>query len=204
MKTPKSWFLPDDEPVLALLGAQWRTVEKTLDTVVSWTRGNLTLAEVTTAIEQAEDQEREQRRTLHSRVRAAFSTPLDAEDIYELGERIGMFHRQLYLLVREADASNTAPDQGLEGILSAVSAAASPMSAALMMLPASEAASVADEAAERLEAADQAYRVALSGLTHADVHLEMCQRELYRRAEHVTEAAARIAHRTWYAVCKVT
>lgn len=204
MKTPKSWFLPDDEPVLALLGAQWRTVENTLDTVVSWSRGSLTLAEVTTALDQAEDQEREQRRTLHSRVRAAFSTPLDAEDIYELGERIGMFHRQLYLLVREAGASNTAPDEGLEEILSAVSAAASPLSAALMMLPASEAANVADDAAERLEAADQAYRAALGRLAHDDVHLELCRRELYRRAEHVTEAAARIAHRTWYAVCKVT
>ena len=204
MKAPTSWFLPHDEPVLALLVTQWRTVEKTLDTVVSWTRGSVTLAEVTRALDAAEDQEREQRRTLHSRVRAAFSTPLDAEDIYELGERIGMFHRQLYLLVREADASNTAPDHGLEGILAAVSAAASPLGAALMMLPASEAANVADEAVERLEGADQAYRLALSALTREDVHLELCRRELYRRAEHVTEAAARIAHRAWYAVCKVT
>lgn len=203
MKTPKSWFLPDEEPVLALLGAQWRTVEKELDAVGSWTRGGLTLDEVKAELDEADDREREQRRTLHSRVRAAFSTPLDAEDIYELGERIGMLHRQLYLLVREADASSTTPDAGLEGIISAVSAAASPLSAALMMLPSSDAANVADDASERLEAADQAYRVALSALTHEDVHLELCRRELYRRAEHVTEAAARIAHRTWYAVCKV-
>lgn len=204
MKGPKSWFLPSDEPILALLCAQWRTVEKTLDLVVSWTRGTMTLGELAVAVEAADDHEREQRRDIHSRVRAAFSTPLDAEDIYELSERIGMFHRQLYLLVREAHASNTAPDEGLEGILAAVSAAASPLSAALAMLPAGEAASVADEAAERLDAADHAYRVALSGMRHEDIRLEICQRELYRRAEHVTEAGARIAHRAWYAVCKIS
>jgi len=204
MRRPTHWFLPDDEPILALLVAQWETVETTLGAVVSWASGTTGLAEVKRLVEEADDREREERRTLHSRVRAAFSTPLDAEDIYELGERIGMFHRQLYLLVREADASATPPDSGLAGILAAVSAAATPLGDALKVLPASAAANVADEAAERLEAADHAYRVALSAPPQDDIRLEFSQRELYRRAEHVTEAATRIAHRAWYAVCKVS
>lgn len=204
MKMPRSWFVPADDHVLDLLTQQWETVSTTMDAVLAWAVGSRTRAETIAAIEPADDREREQRRRLHRHVRAAFSTPLDAEDIYELGERIGTLHRQLYLLIREADVTNTAPPPGMTGILMAVSAAMQSLGKALAILPDAKAADLADDAAELLEAADHAYRVALAGLANADIRLEISQRELCRRADHVADAAARIAHRAWYAVCKIS
>ena len=203
MKRARSWFLPSDEPILSVLTAQWAAVDETLRAVWSWTQQAATLAEANGVLREAGQREHDLRRRLHRGVRAAFWTPLDAEDIYELGERIGMVQRQLHLLLREADASNTSPDDGLAGILSAVVAASAPLGRAITMLPSDEAATTADEAAEQLEAADHAYRLALAGLTEDDIRHEISLRELYRRGEHVTEAAARVAHRTWYAVCKI-
>ncbi|HWU33279.1 MAG TPA: hypothetical protein VN108_10410 [Marmoricola sp.] len=204
MKRPSSWFLPNEEPVLHVLVAQWGIVADTLRKVSSWTNGTTTLAEIRRAMHQADCDEQDLRRNLHRRVRAAFWTPLDAEDIYELGERIGMLHRQLHLLVREADASQTEPDRGLAGILTAVLSAAESLDRAITLLPSGDAENAADEAAERLEAADHAYRVALASLAEEDIRREISLRELYQRGEHVTEATAHVAHRAWYAVCKIT
>lgn len=203
MKLPRSWLLPASEPVLALVNAQWQTVRESLDMVCAWAEGLETTVEANAAIKAAHKAESAQRRALHRSVRAAFSTPLDAEDIYELGERIGHLHWQLYLLVREATASETAADAGLARILRVVAAAAKPLTEALGALPDSSAADSADAAAEILDGADRAYRAALKGLAHDDVRVEIRRRELFRRAEHVVDAMARIVHSTWFAVCKV-
>ncbi|GAB4003734.1 hypothetical protein [Nocardioides ultimimeridianus] len=203
MRKPTSWLLPADEPILGLLTAQWTTVTSSLEAVAAWTHGTTTTAEIRAVLDVAVDRERDERRALHRRVRSAFWTPLDPEDIYELGERIGMLHRQLELLVSEAEASGTEPDRALGVILASVTAAADPLDAVLRTLPATETVKLADEACDRLEAADDAYRAALRGLRGADVRDETHRRELYRRAEQVTEAAIHVAHRAWYAVCKI-
>lgn len=203
MKKPTSWLLPADEPILGLLTAQWTTVTTSLEAVAAWTHGTTTNAEVRAVLDVAIDRERDERRALHRRVRSAFWTPLDPEDIYELGERIGMLHRQLELLVAEAESSGTEPDPALDGILAAVTAAAGPLDAVLRSLPATEAVKLADEACDRLEAADDAYRAALRSLGGAGVRDECHRRELYGRGEQITEAAIHVAHRAWYAVCKI-
>lgn len=203
MKLQRSWLLPSVEPVLPLLNIQWRTVTESLDLVVAWADGRETTGDASAAIKETHKREWAQRRDLHRGVRAAFSTPLDAEDIYELGERIGSLQHQLYLLVREAESSDTAPDDGLAGILAVVVTAAKPLTEALAALPDARAADHADTAADVLAGADHAYRAALRSLASADVRLEICRRELVRRGEHVVDATARIAHRAWYAVCKI-
>lgn len=204
MKTPRAWFLPATEDLLGLLFAQWSTTRISLDDVRSWADGAMSMADATRALIAAIDREREQQRALHKRVRSAFSTPLDAEDIYELGERISKLHRQLYLLLREADLGGTAPDDGLRSMLMQVVNACDLLDTAISALPLPAASDAADEATDCLEGADGAYRAAVRETRNNDLRVELQQREMYRRAEQVVDAALAIAHRTWYAVSKVS
>lgn len=203
MRHPLSWFVPREEPVLGLLTAQWATVATTLEAVAGWAAGTSPIDAIRPLVDCATDREREQRQALHARVRAAFWTPLDPEDIYELGERIGMLQRQLDLLVREVGAYPVDPDPGLGGILAAVRTAAATLGQALAVLPADDAAFLADQACDLLDAADDAYRTALHSLADGDIERQIRRRERYHRGEQVTEAAMRIAHRAWYSVCKL-
>ncbi len=57
--------------------------------------------------------EHETRRRLHTQVRASFSTPLAAEDLFELAERLGAVSERAYGVAREAELSRTAPDPRL-------------------------------------------------------------------------------------------
>jgi len=138
-------------------------------------------------------------------VRASFSTPLDPEDIFELGERLGVLLTSAYLLVRDAEVSHTAPDQGLSAIMGVVLTASPPLGAAIRQLPHDAAAALADEAADNLGGAEHAYRKAISGLEHEQhARRDIRRRALYRRGEHMTAAMLRIAHRTWYAIRKTS
>lgn len=202
MKLPQSWFLPKDEAVLTLLNEQWRTVGASVDIVARWTLSSTTLQDATAAVASGIDHERDQQRTLHRAVRAAFSTPLDAEDIYELGERISRLHRQLYRLLCEAAIDSTSPSGALADMVAVVSDAAKPLSVALASLPAASGADSADEAAELLEDAGLAYRSGMRA-SHSDPWEEITEREMFRRAELVVDAMLAIAHRAWYAVSKV-
>jgi hypothetical protein len=204
MRPHLPWLLPNDEPVLALLIDQWTTVSSALDAVTAWAHGAMETAGARAVLEAATDREREERRTLHRRVRTAFWTPLDPEDVYELGERIGMLLRQLDLLVGEADAAGVAPDSGLAGILSGVTSAAETLALVFRTLPDGDAARLADDAADRLEAADAAYASALASMPRDDREHEIGRRALYQRGERITEAATRVAHRAWYSVCKIS
>lgn len=203
MKSIRTWFVPTEEPLLDLLNAQWLTTHGTLERVIAWAAGREELRATTAAVETAMDTERDQQRALHRAVRSAFSAPLDSEDIYELGERINALHRRLYLLLREASASDLAPDPALLEILSVIGAAAKPLTLSLAQLPLPGAADAADDAADAMEAGDLVYRTAVLALGEGDVRTEIQRRELYRRAEHVGDACLRVAHRAWYAVCKI-
>lgn len=204
MRMPRSWFLPKDESVLTLLNDQWRTVIGSIEVVSRWAASGLPLSEATSALTSALDAEREQQRALHRAVRAAFSTPLDAEDIYELGERISRLHRQLFRLLREASTASTPIPPGLVDVIATVAEASNRLNAALIELPETAAADAADEAADLLEDADLLYRNGVRSAEHSDPWAQISEREMYRRAELVVDAMLAIAHRAWYSVSKVS
>jgi hypothetical protein len=205
MRLSPAWFLPHDEDVMLRLREQLDTVSESMDILGSWVHGTVAVDVAIRELRPLVHTERQQRRGLHAAVRASFSTPLDPEDIFELGERLGVLLTSAYLLVREAEVSHTAPDQGLSAIVDVVLAASPPLGAAIRQLPHDAAAALADEAADILAGAEHAYRKAISGLEHEQhARREIRRRELYRRGEHMTAAMLRIAHRTWYAVCKTS
>ena len=149
--------------------------------------------------------EQQQRRAVNAGVRESFSMPLEAEDLFELAERLHELAAAAYTLVREAQLSRTEPDHGLVGIVDAVDAASTILQQALGRLPHADAAGVSDRATEVLNVAEHGYRLAIADLENEqDLRRELRRRELYRRAEHLTGAIARSLHRIWYAVCKTT
>ncbi|MDX3189739.1 hypothetical protein PV458_15155 [Streptomyces sp. MN03-5084-2B] len=201
MKLPKSWFLPHNPDVLGLLRDQADTVADLLTALAGWARGLPTGGELHTPllVQSAE------RRQVLVAVREAFSTPIEAEDVFELAERLGEIADAAYMLVRESDLSRTPPDDHLTVMVLTVVSAFDMLHSALDALPKTGAAAEADAALSSLEAAEHAYRRAIAGLeTEPDPRREMRLRELYRRAEHLALAVQRLGRRTWYAVCKIS
>ncbi|WP_432845028.1 hypothetical protein ACQPXB_28230 [Amycolatopsis sp. CA-161197] len=138
-------------------------------------------------------------------MREAFSTPIEAEDVFELAERLGEIADAAYMLIREPNLSRTPPDDHLEAMVLIAVAAFDELQAALGLLPHPDAAGRADAAVSSLDRAEHAYRRAIAGLeTEPEARREMRLRELYRRAEHLTLAVQRLGRRTWYAVYKIS
>ncbi|WIY00439.1 hypothetical protein QRX60_41335 [Amycolatopsis mongoliensis] len=201
MKLPKTWFLPHNPDVLGRLRDQADTVSEVLTTLAGWVRGEPVGGELhTPLLVQAAE-----RREVLVAVREAFSTPIEAEDVFELAERLGEIADAAYMLVRESDLSRTPPDDHLRAMVLTAVAAFDMLHAALDLLPSTDAAGRADAAVSSLDVAEHAYRRAIAGLeTEPDPRREMRLRELYRRAEHLLLAVQRLGRRTWYAVCKIS
>lgn len=203
MRLPRAWFLPREEDVLGRLWTQAGTVHATVGVLAEWAHGEVPATAAVDQLRRLRSTERDQRRGLHGAVGDSFSTPLEPEDLLELAERLHELSDVVYVLVREAELSRMECDNCLVNVIEAVAAASRTIDDAIRKLPDSEAAALADRADEQLAAAEHGYRAAVADLEHeVDVRRELRRRELYRRAEHLTAAAARVAHRIWYAVSK--
>lgn len=202
MRGVRAWFLPHNDDVLASLTEQLDVVEQAVQVLTRWSAGSGD-ADAAGQLRTLLGVEHERRRRLLVQVRDSFSTPMEPEDLFELGERLGEVAEGVYALVREAELSRTDPDPGLGRLIEAIGAAMSPLAAAVRALPNEHAAVLADDALQRLSAAEHAYRAAVADLQgEDDLRQELRRRELYRRAEHLTAAVQRVARRVWYAVYK--
>ena len=202
MKLWRAWFLPRTEDVLGTLVDQLEVVEQALTVLLAWS-GDASSDATVVELRRLSTLEHEHRRRLNTQVRISFSTPLEAEDLFVFGERLGAIAESSYALVREAQLSHTAPDQCLRAIVEAVVEAAAPLAASVRALPHGRAARLADESLGRLALAEHRYREAIADLENEnDLRRELRRRELYRRSEHLTNATQRMAHRLWYAVYK--
>ena len=202
MRLPRAWFLPDTYDVLGTLTAQLDIVETMISVLVTWcagTGGEDTVVQLRSLLAT----ERQTRRRLHTQVRSSFSTPVAAEDLFELGERLGGVAERAYGVAREAELSCTAPDPGLGMQVEAIGAAMTSLGAAIRALPHGHTATLADESLEQLIRAEHAYREAIADLEReTDLRRELRRREQYRRSELLAEAIQHLARRTWYAVYK--
>lgn len=202
VKRWRAWFLPRNDDVLATLVDQLEAVEQALTVLAAWSAGASTKTAVL-ELRRLSTLEHQHRRRLNTQVRTSFSTPLEAEDLFEFGERLGAIAESSYTLVREAEMSHTAPDRCLRTIVEAVVEAAGPLAASVRALPHRQAARLADESLVRLILAEHRYREAIADLENEnDLRRELRRRELYRRGEHLTSATQRMARRVWYAVYK--
>ncbi len=196
------WFLPDTPDVLATLGRQAAVTLDGMTAFAKWGHGDASQESAVRAAEHAAD---EVRRTLARQLRAAFSTPLDQEDLYTLSERLDAVLNTAKNLVREAGALDLAPDPPLTRLIDLALAGAQHLAAALGALESDSdrATAEADAAIAAERQMEKSYRAAMRELLALDdLRSVVGRRELYRRMLEVGEREAAVAERVWYAVVK--
>lgn len=198
----RRWFLPEVPDVLGTLGQQAEQTVAGLESFLRWSQGDAAQEQ---AVREAEHAADGLRRRLQQELRAAYSTPLDAEDIYELSERLDTVLNAAKDAVREAELLNLDPDTALAEMAQQVLDGAVHLRAAFEALPGHpEAADAAADAAIKCERnIERLYRVAMSQLHGRDDIGEVVSwREMYRRYARMGEALVSVAERVWYATFK--
>jgi uncharacterized protein Yka (UPF0111/DUF47 family) len=188
----RNWFLPENPDVLDMLRRQAAITCEGMAALVSWANGEPDAAQQVRDLEhQADDAKRELRLALTN----AFITPIDAEDLYVMSERLDAVLNGAKDAVREAEVMGIPPDQAV-----AAMATLDPDRRGKAGARATEAADAAVKSQRRLE---RAYREAASALLAVDDLREvMGRRELYRRLSRVSETLIEAADRVWYATVK--
>jgi uncharacterized protein Yka (UPF0111/DUF47 family) len=196
------WFLPHSPDLLGLLKAQVDVTITGMDAFAAWSAGDEARAEDVATAEHAAD---EARRKLQAELRAAFTTPLDPEDIYELSERLDNVLNAAKNSVREAHVMALAPDAALGEMATHAAAGVRHIGNALAVLTtnADIATSEADAAIKCERHIEHLYRAAMSKLCEVeDVSVVTAWREMYRRYARLGEELVRVAERVWYSVVK--
>jgi uncharacterized protein Yka (UPF0111/DUF47 family) len=198
----RRWFLPENPDVLGLLNDQAAVTIRGLDAFVEWSAGN---AAAEHAVRDAEHEADKARRRLMIEVRAAFSPPLEPEDIYELSERLDAVLNGAKNAVRESELMDMAPDPPLAEMATSLRGGVGHIAEAFGALASdSDRATVeADAAIKCVRGLERSYRIAMSKLLTANDMGEVTgRRELYRRYARLGEALESVAERVWYSVVK--
>lgn len=198
----KHWFLPHTPDLIGLLTAQADITIDGMDAFAAWSRGEIGRAEDVRAAEHSAD---DARRTLLTELRAAFSTPIDAEDIYELSERLDTVMNSAKNAVREAEVMDITPDAALADMAAQAAEGVRHLANAFVVVKKKpdEATAEADAAIKCERRIEHLYRVAMSKLCEIDdLGAVTARREMYRRYARLGEAMVAVAERVWYAVVK--
>ena len=198
----KRWFLPQNPDVLRLLDEQVVVTVRGLDAFVDWSAGNVAAER---AVRDAEHDADRARRHLMTEVQAAFSPPLEPEDIYELSERLDLVLNGAKNAVREAELMDMAPDPPLAEMAGALREGVGHIGDAFRALVSDidRATTEADAAIKCVRALEHSYRIAMSELrAERDISEITGRRELYRRYARLGEGLESVAERVWYSVVK--
>jgi len=198
----RRWFLPQTPDVLAVLREQADQTVEGLRAFADWSGGESARGQAVRDAEHAADGTR---RRLQGQLRAAFSTPMDAEDIYELSERLDTVLNGAKNAVREAELMDFTPDTALAEMAADLAAGVAHIRDAFAALPhASDTATAAADAAIKCERSiEHRYRVAMSSLLSVDdLRAVVTWREMYRRYARIGDALVHVAERVWYATVK--
>jgi uncharacterized protein Yka (UPF0111/DUF47 family) len=198
----KRWFLPYTPDVLGLVLEQSEITCRGMDAFVRWSSGESAADQEVRRYEHEAD---EVRRRVLMELRAAFSTPLDPEDIYELSERLDEVLNGAKNAVREAELLGLAPDPPLAEMSEHLHAGVKHLHDAIVGLQEDrdDATDAADKAIKCERNLEHSYRTAMSALVdNDDLKLVTARREIYRRYARIGESLVRVAHRVWYSVVK--
>lgn len=196
------WFLPEVPDVIGLLSEQAAITVRGLEAFEHWSGGDATYADAVNKAEHAADR---CRRQLQAALRAAFSTPVDPEDLYELSERLDAVLNAAKNAIREADLMGLSPDEVLGPIAVQVTIAARHLAAAFAVLKSDpeQATTEADLAIKCQREIERLYRAAMSRLLEVeDLRVVITWREMYRRYARIGDGLVSVAERVWYAVVK--
>jgi uncharacterized protein Yka (UPF0111/DUF47 family) len=198
----RRWFLPENADVLGLLNDQAAVTIRGLDAFVEWSSGNPAAQR---AVRDAEHEADDARRRLMTEVRAAFSPPLEPEDIYELSERLDAVLNGAKNAVRESELMDMAPDPPLAEMAASLRDGVGHIANAFgaLVSDSDHATIEADAAIKCVRRLERSYRIAMSQLLAASDMSEVTgRRELYRRYARLGEALESVAERVWYSVVK--
>jgi uncharacterized protein len=204
---PSRWFLPENPDVLDMLCRQAAITCEGMTALVGWANAEPGAAE---RVRDFEHQADEAKRELRLALTNAFITPIDAEDLYVMSERLDAVLNGAKDTVREAEVMAMEPDEAVAAMAALLVDGASHLATAFERLgwdqrgkvgvSATEAADAAVKSQRRLE---RVYREAASALLAVDDLREvMARRELYRRLSRVSETLVEAADRVWYATVK--
>jgi uncharacterized protein Yka (UPF0111/DUF47 family) len=201
----RNLFLPENPDVLDMLCRQAAITCEGMTALVGWANAVPDSAQRVRDLEhQADDAKRELRLALTS----AFITPIDAEDIYVMSERLDAVLNGAKDTVRESEVMGIPPDDAVAAMAELLAEGSSHLASAFERLDrhgkaggsATEAADAAVKSQRRLE---RVYREAASALLKLDDLREVVgRRELYRRFSRVSETLIEAADRVWYATVK--
>ena len=203
----RSWFLPERPDVLGMLRHQAAVTCEGMVALVAWANAESDAAQRVRDLEhQADHAKRELRLALTN----AFITPIDAEDLYVMSERLDAVLNGAKDTVRESEVMGIPPDAAVAAMAALLADGAGHLATAFERLDperhdkagatATEAADAAVKSQRRLE---RVYREAASALLAIDDLREvMGRRELYRRFSRISEILIEAADRVWYATVK--
>ena len=147
----------------------------------------------------------EKKRELWRTLRDAFTTPLDAEDLYSLSAGLDTVLNGAKNIVRESDVLSAQPDAAGAEMASHLAEGIEHLAEAFERLGThdGDATVSADAAVKSERKLEHAYRRAMSALLEVDdLRVVMAHREIYRRYTHVGDSLVAVAERVWYAVVK--
>lgn len=200
------WFFPETPDVLGMLRRQAAITVDGMDALTAWAAGDPEAAGRLSVMEHEAD---DVKRDLRLALRTAFITPIGAEDIYVLSQRLDDVLNGAKNAVREAEVIAMAPDEAIASMAGLLAEGVHHLSDAFDVLAANGPKKGADptEAADRAVKAqrnlERVYRNAMVALLSVDDLREvMGRRELYRRFSRISESILDVADRVWYAAVK--
>lgn len=206
--TGKSWFLPETPDVLGMLREQAKVTIEGIEALVSWAAGDPEGGDAVRACEHTAD---DRKRDLRKALTEAYTTPIDAEDVYTMSVRLDAVMNGAKDAVRESEIMAIGPDQHVLAMCSLLSEGVRHLADAFAGLQGNghaderraSATEAADAAVKSQRNLERAYRGAMSALLEVDDLREvMGRRELYRRFSRISEELVEVAERVWYAVFK--
>jgi uncharacterized protein Yka (UPF0111/DUF47 family) len=203
----RSWLLPESPDVLGMLRRQAAVTVEGMEALVAWATGEPAAAQrVRDCEHRADDIKRELRRALT----VAFMTPIDAEDIYVMSERLDAVLNGAKDAVREADVMAVPPDEAVAAMAALLTDGVGHLAEAFERLDPgrrkkgdASATDAADAAVKTQRQLERIYRQAASALLEVeDLREVMGRREVYRRVSRISETLIQVADRVWYATVK--
>jgi uncharacterized protein Yka (UPF0111/DUF47 family) len=203
--TRRHWFLPQTPDLLGMLRAQAATTAEGLEELVAWANGDGSAADRLRALEHHADR---QKGELREQLTAAFSTPLEPEDMFELSRGIDDVLNNAKNIVGEAEAMHAEPDPAIAKMAAELTHGARRIEEAIAKFCEDDTAgatALADKAIKDQRHAQHTYRDAMSALIdNPDPREVAVRRELYRRLARTGDSLVGAAERIWYAVLKET
>jgi len=205
MPSTMSWFLPKDPDVLGTLRAQAAVTIEGMAALVEWAGGDGTAVD---RIRDAEHRADRVKKELRAQLKAAFITPIGAEDLFVMSGRLDAVINGAKDAVRESELMAVPPDPTVAAMAAQLVEGVHRLAEAFDHLGRSDgdgeaATDAADRAVKAQRQLERVYRQGMSALLEvSDLREVMGRRELYRRFARIGDDVTEVAERIWYAAVK--